>query len=109
MIPVVDGLFESVAKLVAVGEFWTRFLLFADVVHTFFGLCAVGIIRRGRDTGHGDRVGAVQMVVVVVEKVLSRNSAVSKVPTTTVYSTADEIDERGNVDTGHVRSSQTWH
>ena len=109
VIPVVSGLFESEEKFVAVGEFWTSFLLFADVVHAFFGFCALGIDRRRRRTGHEHRVAAVQMVVMVIELVLSRSSAVSQVPTTTVYSTAGEIDERGNVDTGYVRSSQTWH
>ena len=49
------------------------------------------------------------MVVIVVEKVLKRDLAVSKVHTTPMYSRVCEIDERANVDTGHVRSSQTRH
>lgn len=76
-IPVISGLFESEAKFVAVGVIWTSFLLFADVVHTFFGLYALGIDRRRRRTGHDHRVVVVQMVIMVIDKVLSSSSAVS--------------------------------
>lgn len=56
MFPVVDVLFELVAKFVAVGIVLTDLLVFADAVHTVGRLCAVGVVRRRRGASRFDSV-----------------------------------------------------
>ena len=81
MVPVVHPLFELVAEYVAVLVGLTDLLVFADVFHTCGGVCIGRILRSRRGAFYWDGVGAVQMVIVVVDLVLFRYSAVSEVQT----------------------------